>query len=337
MINYIGSKEKIIPYIEKCISDCSTLWDAFSGSCRVGVNFSNEGKNVISSDVSVWSYHIGNCYLMNDNDHNHYTEMINELNALQGIDGWFSQTYGSLEKLPYQIKNLRKLDAIREKIDEWTLTEIEKSTLIVSLLEGLNDVDNTLGHFSSYLRDFSKRSYNDLVLNVPNYRIKQSDNLVVCGDVFGLVDDIKADVMYIDPPYGSNNIKMPSSRVRYSTYYHFLKTVCLNDKPNVFGKVGRRIDTKKDCDISVWENVNNDIVVSAFDELICRAKSNKILISYNSNGKMSLDDIIGVCENHREVKQVFKIPHRKNVMADMKSTNEWNNTNSNEEYLIVIE
>lgn len=336
MINYIGSKEKIIPYIERCIRDCSTIWDAFSGSCRVGKHFAEQGKSIISSDIGIWSYHIGNCYLKNKVERSHYEDMINYLNSLQGVDGWFAQTYGSLKKLPYQMKNLMKLDAIRSKIDEWSLSEVEKSSLIVALLEGLNEVDNTLGHFSSYLRDFSKRSYNDLTLSVPQYNINQCDNQVICGDVFDFVDDIKADVMYIDPPYGSNNVKMPSSRVRYSTYYHFLKTVCLNDKPQVFGKVGRRIDTKNDGDISVWENVDKGVVVEALDNLISRAKSNKILISYNSNGKMTLEDILTVGEKYREVKQVIKIPHRKNVMADMKSTNEWNNTNSNEEFVIEL-
>ena len=63
------------------------------------------------------------------------------------------------------------------------------------------------------------------------------------ADIFGLLDDIESDIAYYDPPYGSNNEKMPPSRVRYASYYHLWTTICLDDRPTLFGKVNRRTDT----------------------------------------------------------------------------------------------
>ena len=60
-----------------------------------------------------------------------------------------------------------KLDAIREYIECNNFNEIDKNVLLTSLIFALDKVDNTLGHFTSYLSNWSARSYNDLILTVP--------------------------------------------------------------------------------------------------------------------------------------------------------------------------
>ena len=57
-----------------------------------------------------------------------------------------------------------KLDAIREYIENNNFNSIDKSVLLTSLIFALDKVDNTLGHFTSYLSKWSTRSYNDQYL-----------------------------------------------------------------------------------------------------------------------------------------------------------------------------
>ena len=61
----------------------------------------------------------------------------------------------------------------------------------------------------------------------------------------------KNDFVYFDPPYGSNNDKMPPSRVRYASYYHIWTSIIKHDKPKIFvfnssssleGIVGKLLD-----------------------------------------------------------------------------------------------
>ena len=95
-----------------------------------------------------------------------------------------------------------KLDAIRSEID---LSLLEKSVLLTSLILALDKVDSTVGHYASY----------------PNYQIQPNGkNTVIRGDVVDVCSSVTADVSYFGPPYGSNNDKMPPSRVRYNAYYH---------------------------------------------------------------------------------------------------------------------
>ena len=137
-------------------------------------------------------------------------------------------------------KFTRKLDAIRQEIDALSLNAIDKSVALTSLMLALDRVDSSLGHFASYLREWSPRSYGELSLKVPDVFTSSEEHQVHQCDTFDLVPNLTVDLAYFDPPYGSNNEKMPPSRVRYAGYYHIWKSVCLFDKPALFGKAGRR-------------------------------------------------------------------------------------------------
>src|SRR5439155_10230214 len=103
--------------------------------------------------------------------------------------------------------------------------------------------DSTHSQFASYLKEWSPRSFKQLKLEIPLLWVNDNDHQVFRDEIFNLLPHVEADLAYFDPPYGSNNEKMPPSRVRYAAYYHLWTTVCLNDKPAVFGKAKRRADT----------------------------------------------------------------------------------------------
>ncbi len=156
-------------------------------------------------------------------------------------------------KKPWQKHNTRRLDAIREEIDRLSLTDVERAVSLASLILALDEVESTLGHFASYLNDWSPRSYNNLHLQVPRLILSTEKHAVRRGDIFDVLPRVEADLAYFDPPYGSNNEKMPLSRVRYAAYYHLWTTVCLNDKPSIFGKAKRRADTSDNVACSPFE------------------------------------------------------------------------------------
>ena len=148
----------------------------------------------------------GKCFLQATKPRDFYQPYMEELNALDGQDGWFTQHYaveqGEITKAPFQRKNLRKLDAIRQRIEEYHLDDIDKAVLLTSLMFALDKVDSTLGHYVSYLADWSPRSYDDMRLEVPNYQIYDKRHTVLKGDVFEIIKGRKFDLAYFDPPYG---------------------------------------------------------------------------------------------------------------------------------------
>ena len=357
-IKYAGSKLKLLPHILRLARKVSarTVWDAFSGTTRVSQALAQEGYQVISSDVSIWSKIFGQCYLLNTKEAAAYQKLIDHLNAVPGVDGWFTENYGGTAnegcsvqedglKKPWQIHNTRKLDGIREEIDRLSLPPVERAVALTSLILALDEVDNTLGHFVSYLQQWSERSFKEICLRVPRLFINTQQNQVRRGNVFDLTRSIGADLAYFDPPYGSNNEKMPASRVRYASYYHLWTTICLNDKPELFGKARRRADTSDIVAGSLFEEYRKDensgrfIAVDAIERLIREAQVKWILLSYSSGGRATAEELRDVLSRNGKILETLSINYKKNVMAEMKWTHEWirETDDPNQEFLFLIE
>jgi adenine-specific DNA-methyltransferase len=348
-IKYAGSKLKLLPQILDLVSglEIATVLDGFSGSTRVSQAFAKLGFHTTTNDLSEWSKTLATCYLINQKSPKHYQPIIDHLNTLQGFDGWFSEHYGGDEnntkKRPFQLKNTRKLDAIREEIDRLNLDETEKAVVLTSLILALDKIDSTLGHFVAYLADWSPRSHQDLVLHVPELFICDGKNEVVQGDIFETIKNRQFDLAYFDPPYGSNNEKMPPSRVRYSSYYHIWTSVLKNDKPVLFGKVNRREDTRDSVAASVFEEFRKDeqgkfIAMEAIRKLIAETQARYILLSYSSGGRATKEELFSILNDSGKLIKAVEIDYKKNVMGAMRWTNEWINSDGKyKEYLFLME
>jgi adenine-specific DNA-methyltransferase len=348
-IKYAGSKLKILPYIFDMLSEIEVVnvLDGFSGSTRVTQAFAKAGFQTTSSDISVWSETFAKAYITNTRDPKHYLPIIEHLNSLRGYEGWFSEHYGGTigrkEKRPFQLKNTMKLDAIREEIDRMSLDEIEKAVALTSLILALDKVDSTLGHYAAYLADWSPRSYNDVVLRLPSLFVNSQENTVFKGDIFEIASAREYDIAYFDPPYGSNNEKMPPSRVRYNSYYHIWTSVVLNDKPQVFGKVNRREDSRDDVAASVFEEFRRDehghfIAMQSIRTLLQQTKSRYILLSYSSGGRATKEELQDIISSNGKLVKALEMDYKKNVMGQMRWTNEWVNSDGKcLEYLFLME
>jgi adenine-specific DNA-methyltransferase len=362
-IKYTGSKLKLLPYIlnlsKKVSGDLKnvTVFDGFSGSTRVSQAYAKTGYTVYANDIAPYTKVFNTAFLLNTDVPKSYQPLIDHLNSLQAVDGWFTTHYGGDGehkessngdgfKKPWQKKNTRKLDAIRNEIDKLNLDEINKSVAITSLILALDQVDSTLGHYASYLSEWSPRSYNDIKLKVPALWVNKNKNAVMNYDIFEAIEKLPGNVniAYFDPPYGSNNEKMPPSRVRYASYYHIWTTICLNDQPEIFGKAKRRTDTSDTIDGSVFEefrksNSGKHIVIEAIEKLIKQTPANCIILSYSSGGRATVNELFEVLNGYGKIIEIDKINYKKNVMATMKWTNDWvkETDEDNFEFLFLVE
>jgi adenine-specific DNA-methyltransferase len=356
-IKYAGSKLKLIPHILQMVKrvDAHTVLDGFSGTTRVSQALARSGYEVLCNDLAVWSQVFGSCYLLNRKPPEKYTNLITHLNSVPPLDGWFTQHYGGLPnggssvqgdglKKPWQVHNTRKLDGIRQEIEKLKLPPVDRAVALTSLILALDQVDSSLGHFVSYLKDWSPRSYNDLVLKVPKVFVNNKEHRVFQDDIFDLVPQVAVDLAYFDPPYGSNNEKMPPSRVRYASYYHVWTTICLNDEPEIFGKAHRRQDTSDTVAVSVFEEFRRNgskrfIALEYLEKLIAATQARWIILSYSSGGRATAAELNEIIEANGQLLDVVELDYKKNVMAGMKWTNEWlrDADEPNREFLFLVE
>ncbi len=348
-IKYAGSKLKILPYIIDILSELNgvkKVLDGFSGTTRVSQALAQLGYEVTSSDISAWSEVFATCYLKSKKSDTFYQEILGHLNNLKGHDGWYTKHYGGElceKKHPFQIKNTRKLDAIRDEIEKLNLVWEDKCVILTSLIYALDSVDSTLGHYVAYLSDWSPRSHNDLFLKLPKRFDSSGKHHILRGDIFETIHNHEYDLVYFDPPYGSNNEKMPPSRVRYASYYHIWKTIINHDKPAVFGKVNRREDSRDGIAGSIFEEFRKDengsfIAMQALRRLIQETKSRYILLSYSSGGRATKQELNEIINESGKLLKAVEINYKKNVMANMRWTHEWiNSDGKHREYLFLME
>jgi adenine-specific DNA-methyltransferase len=349
-IRYTGSKKEILPKILELTKrlDVKNILDGFGGTTRVSQMYKIAGYNVDCNDLAEYTQIFAKCYLLNKNPKSYYEEKIKYLNSLPGYRGWYSENYGGDPKKstsigedglkkPWQLHNTTRLDAIRDEIDKISGDDIEKSVLLTSLVMALDKVDNTLGHQVAYLKDWSGRSFNKLELKVPNLLLGSGNYNVFKGDIF----DIKGgyDLIYLDPPYGTNNEKTKTTRVRYASYYHLWTTIIKNDKPQLVGKSKRRYEFSSDTlpgAVSVFESTNYDRVKGSIDKLL-ELDSKYFIFSYNNKSKVKISDLVDIFSQHRLL-ETIEFSHKENVMKKLTSNKEWlGDQNKNLEYLFLIE
>ncbi len=344
-IRYCGAKTKLIPRILSLVPrETKTVLDAFSGSTRVAQALKIAGFQVDTNDLAEYSKIFGKCYI-EDNTHFNISitkDLVNSLNDAKPIDGWFTEYYGgepnSGGKKPFQIHNTRKLDGMLGQL----ATDVNKGTcleaiLLTSIILGLDKVDNTLGHQSAYLRGWSKRSYDNLRAECPRLLSSQFTHKVFQQDA--AIISHPYDLVYIDPPYGTNRTDNITSRVRYNSYYHIWNTICKNDKPAVFGKNNRRADSsdKFPGALSVFESTNYDIVFNGIKTLCENLNTKHIIFSYSNKGKVTIPDLTNYFSTKFTLLKTEVIPHKENVQKSLVTDGEFmGDMGQNLEYLFLI-
>jgi adenine-specific DNA-methyltransferase len=144
------------------------------------------------------------------------------------------------------------------------------------------------------------------------------EHTVFNSDVNELITQIQCDILYLDPPYNHR---------QYSSNYHILETIARYDNPSIRGKTGLR-----DEEIRSAYCLRNS-AKQAFNDLISKANTKHIFVSYNNEGIMSLDDMREILEQRGEYRCFMK--KYKRFQADVE-TNRNINGNETIEYLHYV-
>lgn len=296
MIKYLGSKRLLLEKIynvSKVLPNAKNILDIFSGTSRVGHYFKQKGFQVFSNDYSSYGYTIATCYVEADLEkvEKQAIKLIKEFSSLKDVDGYFTDTFCKKSRF-FQEKNGRKIDAIREAIEKKDLDPILKSVLLVSLMEAADRIDSTTGVQMAYLKQYAKRSFNDLELRMPDVlpsvgRKCKAFNL----DALEAADKIKADIIYLDPPYNQHS---------YLGNYHIWETLVKWDKPEFYGVACKRIDTRENK-----SKYNSKVrIIPTFKELIKRLQCKLAIVSFNDEGFISKEKMIEILSSRGKVSTI---------------------------------
>ncbi|MBX9449422.1 MAG: DNA adenine methylase [Taibaiella sp.] len=320
-MNYIGSKYKLLPFLEESIRYVTgdklkhkVFCDLFAGTGVVGRYFKNKTQQVIANDWEYYSYilnrnYIGNAQLFEA------SEWISKLNRLPGVRGFIYQQFsegGSAGRLYFSGQNGQKIDAVRAQIQKWYLAEEINDDLyfflLASLIESADKVANTASVYGAFLKKIKPSAAKELMIREAAFEASTQQHRVYQEDSNELIKRIKGDILYLDPPYNSRH---------YGANYHLLNTIARYIPFHPKGKTGLDAYLKSDfCSATQ--------VTDALRTLLEHADFQYIFLSYNNEGLIPESEIrkimssLGTYRLFRKDYQRFKADRteRRNHKAD---------------------
>jgi len=303
---YIGSKHKLIEWIFSILDkECDkggSFVDIFAGTGVVAAVAARHFDEIVLNDFLHSNYVIYQAFFgKGEWDREKIDNIIKDYNNIDGEgleDNYFSENFGGKY---FSKKSAKLIGFIRDNIEEnrANLTTKEYYILISTLLYSIDKIANTVGHYDAY---FKKDHIEDSFFMRPIDPIEAKNVMIYREDANQLAKKIKADVVYIDPPYNSR---------QYSRFYHVLETLTKWDKPKLFGTALKPQE----------ENMSDYCKVSAKDRLAELAKdldAKYLVVSYNntydsksnsSKNKITLQEIKNILTSKGKTK-VFEKDYR---------------------------
>lgn len=273
---YLGSKYKLLDFIDETIkNNCgeyNSVFDVFGGTGVVSNYFSEKGKKIYINDILKSNYCIYRAFLGNEKfSENKIKKIIDEYNKISDLEeNYFSKNY---KNTYFSENDCKKIGYIREdinkKFENKEINKREKYILIASLLYSMDKIANTVGHYDAYRK---KQKLDDCF---EMYNLDINKNQTIKNEIYNmdsneLAKKIKADIVYIDPPYNSR---------QYGDAYHLLENVAEWKKPKVYG-VAKKMDRSK-----IKSNYCTNKASNAFKDLIKNCNCKYIIVSYNNMGQ----------------------------------------------------
>lgn len=326
IITYLGNKRRLLEHIEKEILliaeklNCQKLVcaDLFSGSGIVARMLKKYSSNLIVNDLENYSAVINGCYLINKKDfpvreYSALKSKIEELCSIEKIPGIISQNYAPQndkniqkgERVFYTRQNALLIDTYRRLIDDVVKEEPLKKFFLAPLITEASIHVNTSGVFKGFYKDKNTgigcfgasgknalpRIFGKIELKTPVFSNFESGLEIFQKDAVVLSKELKnLDITYLDPPYNQHP---------YGSNYFMLNLILKNKLDANISKVS-----------GIVQNWNRSVfnkpyaALSSMEEIISGISSKYVIISYNSEGFISFDQMSGMLKKYGNLKTV---------------------------------
>jgi adenine-specific DNA-methyltransferase len=322
-MRYIGNKENLLDKIYQVMQSekiqGNSIFDFFSGTTSVSRFFKKLDYQIFASDLMYFSFVMQKAYISN-NQELHFEKLLNELkfkssslfasplhivieylNQIKPVEGFISKNYTTLgtsqleiPRMYYSDENGKIIDSIRQKIESWKtgnlINENEYFVLLACLIETVPFYANISGVYAAFHKKWDSRALKKMILRPIEFVINSKENFSFNVDSTELLNDIEADIFYLDPPYNQR---------QYAPNYHLLETIAKYDNPIIKGVGGLR-----DYQNQKSKFCNAKTAIIELNRIAKDGKFNTLILSYNTEGIMKQENIISTLENYGKVNLV---------------------------------
>lgn len=313
LITYIGNKRALLGFIGEGLEIVKRRldkgrvhsFDVFSGSGIVSRFLKKYSERLVVNDLEAYAEVINSCYLTNRSEFDEalFTHWFEYLSAhLEGelvADGFINELYapkemaaiGAGERCFFTPRNARYLDTALRLVED--VPQGLRHFFIAPLLSEASIHANTAGVFKGFYKnrrtglgqfggtnqDALVRILGDITIQRPVLSRFDSAVEIYRGDSNAIVREVEeVDVAYIDPPYNQHP---------YGSNYFMLNLIAEYRRPEETSAVS---GIPKDWNRSSYNKPQ--AAYDALEELIEMIKAKFLLISFNSEGFISLDEML---------------------------------------------
>jgi len=293
VIKYLGSKKRLVPVLGDLFaaSGAKTALDLFTGTTRVAQELKRRQGFVTAVDSARYSEVFAQCWIAtsgDDVDKNELRDALAYLSSLPGQDGYFTETFCRASRF-FQPKNGERVDAIRNAIEDEFAGSPLYPVLLTSLILAADRVDSTTGVQMAYLKQWAPRASKDIELRVPE--LIPGGGVAIRADATSAAGQLGVfDFAYLDPPYNQH---------RYFTNYHVFETLVAWDHPEHYGVACKRLDSRDPATKSVFNEKRR--MPQALRDTIAAVQAEVVVVSYNNEAWVSLDELCTMCLPHGHV------------------------------------
>jgi len=313
IITYIGNKRALLDFITKGIQvvqkrlqkDKLDIFDVFTGSGIVARHCKQFSRLLIANDLEKYATLTGQCYLSNKDELNMpllqdvYYNLRSETTNKPLKGGLVTALYSPKndknikkgERVFYTRRNAMYIDTMRGLIDSVPI-QYQKYFLAPLIAEasihantsgvfkGFHKNKKTgIGQFGGSNSDALFRIKGDIILPFPVLSNFNCEYKVYNGDSNLIVKEApEVDLAYVDPPYNQHP---------YGSNYFMLNLILENKYPESVSKISGIPD---DWNRSSYNK--KQYAYSALSDLVSSIKAKYVLISFNSEGFISLDEMM---------------------------------------------
>jgi len=312
IITYIGNKRSLLDFITEGIQivqkrlqkDKLDIFDVFTGSGIVARLCKQFSRFLIVNDLEKYAAVTGECYLSNKNEINMpfleeiYNGLLASITKTTLDEGIITKLYAPKddnnirrdERVFYTRRNAMYIDTVRNLIE--TLPSQYRKFFLAPLIAEASVHANTSGVFKGFHKnkktgigqfggsksDALLRIKSDIVLPFPVFSNFNCDYKVYNGDANEIVKETpEVDLAYLDPPYNQHP---------YGSNYFMLNLILENKYPENVSNVSGIPDN--------WNRSaynKKQYAYKALSDLVTEIKAKYIIISFNSEGFITLDEM----------------------------------------------
>jgi len=311
LITYIGNKRSLLGFIDNGIKKVQNklqknklkMFDVFSGSGVIARYFKQFSDLLIVNDLENYSYIINQCYLTNKDKINfpllreYHHELISKSDK-ELTKGIIAGLYAPKndkniepgERVFYTCRNAMFIDTVRQLIGK--IPKDDQKYFLAPLLSEASIHANTSGVFKGFYKnketgigqfggnnqDSLFRIQGDIKLPFPVFSNFNCDTIICNDDSNKIINTLpEVDIAYLDPPYNQHP---------YGSNYFMLNLILDYKYPEKTSKIS---GIPEGWNRSAYNKGNQ--ALNALTSLVENIKSKYVLISFNSEGFITIDQM----------------------------------------------